>query len=327
VVGFSGGKDSSYIVHTLKKHYQCRVLAVTVDFGFMPSGPAKENMKRVAKSLEIDHVIYDASANYLRQGFRHAILKARFCGFCTALCWLIPRKIAVERHIPFYVMGSDRGQMFRDLSPETAPMSGADDINFMMTPYSAEKTLRGDHPTRVPRMRSFLATFGLPEEVCQEIYPAPEYLPRTQTMPFNLQFFLFHPYREKEIKTVLATEANWQKPTGDHLHSHHDCILHDAIMHLFRACTGTTLTASEICVDVREGEIAREEAIEALKTEAARLDNLSEPYRVFQDCFNISEQEMQRVTKRFRRRMEFLRRLRKFQLLFYRPKLRLLDEA
>jgi tRNA(Ile)-lysidine synthase TilS/MesJ len=69
VVGFSGGKDSSYIVHKLKTHYQCSVLALTVNFGFMPSEFALDNSKRVAKSLNVDHIIYDATYDEIQEGF------------------------------------------------------------------------------------------------------------------------------------------------------------------------------------------------------------------------------------------------------------------
>jgi hypothetical protein len=130
---------------------------VTVDFGFMPTGPAKENIKRVADHLGIDHINYEIPSDYVRRSFRGAIEKGRLlCGFCTTLCWAIPRKIAIERHIPLYIIGSDRGQMFRELSPETAPVSGSRLIDMMLTPYSEEKTLRFDNPKIVNRWRSML---------------------------------------------------------------------------------------------------------------------------------------------------------------------------
>ena len=37
VVGLSGGKDSSYIIHRLKNHYGANVLAFTCDNGFLNS--------------------------------------------------------------------------------------------------------------------------------------------------------------------------------------------------------------------------------------------------------------------------------------------------
>ena len=326
VVGFSGGKDSSYIVHTLKQHYKARVLAVTVDFGFMPSGIAKENIKRVANHLGIDHINYEVPTDHVRKCFRNAIKQGKLlCEFCTTMCWLVARKIAIERHIPFYIMGSDRGQMFRGLSPETAPVSGAELINMMLTPYSEQKTVRADNPKFVNRIRSWLHRYGLPLETAEEIYPTPKFLPGTKAFPLNLQFFLFHRYREKEIKQTLTREAGWELPQGDHLHSHHDCVLHDAAMYFFREATGTTLTSGEICVDVREGEIRRGEAIDVIKNEETYLNSLSHPYIVFQELFEITEQDVNNALKRFRRRMKMLSSLRKLQMIFMKPKLRLLE--
>lgn len=324
-VGFSGGKDSSYILHALKKHYNCKVLAVTVSFGFMPTSFALENSKRVAKSLGIDHVIYDATSSQIYESFKNAVKRGRICALCTGLCSAFTRKVAIERHIPFYVLGADRGQMFRSLAPETAPVSGAHGIREMLTPYSNEKTLKNDNPRRVKQMHSWLGNFGLSEESRREIYPIAEHLPGAHAVPLQLQFFLFHAYNEKKIKKVLEQEANWQLPAKDHLHAHHDCTFHDAATYFFRDAVGTTITNGEICVDVREGEISRAEAIQALGKEDKRLDQLKQPYAVFEEYFGIPEKYLHQAAKQFHRRMAVLKSLRKFQMLFSKPKLKTLD--
>lgn len=326
VVGFSGGKDSSYIVNTLKKQYKCKVLAVTVNFGFMPTPVAMDNSKRVAECLGVDHIIYDATTAPIQAAFKNAVEKGQLCGLCTGLCTAFTRKIAIERQIPFIIMGADRGQLLRSLAPETGPMSGAGAISGMLKPYADEKTLRGDNPRRVKSMRGWLRGFGLSPEAGAEIFPVAERLPGTNAVPLSLQFFMFHAYNEKEIKRTLENEANWQLPAGDYLHAHHDCEFHQAVTYYFRQAVGTTITAGEICVDVREGGISRNEAIEALDKEANQLDQMQQPYDVFNEYFGIPDKFLNRAAKRYKRRMAILIALRKFQMLFCKPKLKQLDQ-
>ncbi len=322
VVGFSGGKDSSYIVHSLKTKYNCKVLAVTVNFGFMPSEFALENSKRVAKSLNVDHLIYDATAPEIQNGFKNAIKKGKLCGLCTALCTNITRKVAIEKHIPFYVLGADRGQLLRDLSPETGPLSGARAFVNMLMPYSREKTLRQEHPARTKQMRKWLKNFGFPDATVFDLYPDSVELPDTNLFPLSLQFFAFNDYHEKRMKQILVEEANWQRPQDDALHSHHDCMFHEAATFYFRQAHQTTITTGEICVDAREGSISRDEVTNVLEKEAQQLDQMKEPYAVFKTYFDIDPSYLTKAAKRFGRRIKILTALRKFQLLFVQPKIK-----
>lgn len=325
-VGFSGGKDSSYIIHKLKSHYKCKVLAVTVNFGFMPTPFAIENSKRVANSLGIDHLVYDATSPAIQQAFISAIKQGRLCGLCTALCTAFTRKIAIEKQIPFIVLGADRGQLLRDLAPEVGPMSGARTITDMLTPYSVEKTLRKDNQQQSKRMRGWLSHFGFSPEMLEEIYPCATPLEGSQAVPLSLQYFLFHPYNEKEIKRILTEETGWQLPENDHLHAHHDCDFHDAATYFFREAHNTTITNGEMAVDVREGAIAYDEAMEALTIEEKRLNNMAEPYAVFQKYFDIPASFLHAAAKRNRRQTNVLRNLRKIQMIFSKPKLRMFDK-
>lgn len=53
IVGVSGGTDSSYLLHILKKEYGLKVLAVNMDNGWN-SEIAVENIKKMTKDLDID---------------------------------------------------------------------------------------------------------------------------------------------------------------------------------------------------------------------------------------------------------------------------------
>ncbi len=59
IVGFSGGRDSSYLLHLLVKKYNMNPLAVTYDWG-MVTDLARRNQARICGSLGIEHVIVSA---------------------------------------------------------------------------------------------------------------------------------------------------------------------------------------------------------------------------------------------------------------------------
>jgi asparagine synthetase B (glutamine-hydrolysing) len=59
IVGFSGGRDSSYLLHLLVKKYNMNPLAVTYDWG-MVTDLARRNQARICGALGVEHVIVSA---------------------------------------------------------------------------------------------------------------------------------------------------------------------------------------------------------------------------------------------------------------------------
>ncbi len=67
-VGFSGGRDSTYLLYYMSKVLNLKVVALTVDNGYM-SESALENVKKIAKKLNVDIII--KKHNYLTKSFVH----------------------------------------------------------------------------------------------------------------------------------------------------------------------------------------------------------------------------------------------------------------
>jgi hypothetical protein len=301
------------------------VLAVTVDMGFMPTETAKQNISRVVKSLGVDHLFYKIDEKEVKRAFSKRAKKGGVCSLCTMLCWAVPRRIANEREIPFYVLGSDRGQLLRSLSPETKPVAGVDVINHMLTDYAEEKTTKFDNAKMAAGLRKNLQTIDFSEQFCDEIYPDPSFLSGTRAFPLELLYFLFHPYNEKEMKSIIAEHANWRKPSGDALHSHHDCELHDAALYYVQQATGNTITTGEISVDVREGSITRDDAMRTLAQEKEYLQTLKKPYIPFEKHFGVASDDIVAASKKLGKRLSLMIALRRVQLLFFKPTLKLLQ--
>ena len=59
IVGFSGGRDSSYMLHVLKTKYDMNPIAITYDWG-MVTDLARRNQARMCGALGIEHIIVAA---------------------------------------------------------------------------------------------------------------------------------------------------------------------------------------------------------------------------------------------------------------------------
>jgi glucosamine--fructose-6-phosphate aminotransferase (isomerizing) len=59
LVGFSGGRDSSYMLHLLKNKYEMKPIAVTYDWG-MVTDLARRNQARMCGHLGVEHIIVAA---------------------------------------------------------------------------------------------------------------------------------------------------------------------------------------------------------------------------------------------------------------------------
>ena len=56
IVPFSGGRDSSYVVHLLKKELNIDLITMTYDWG-MVTDLARRNISRITSSLGVENII------------------------------------------------------------------------------------------------------------------------------------------------------------------------------------------------------------------------------------------------------------------------------
>ena len=118
-VMYSGGKDSSYLLHLFKEVYKLRVLAVIVDNGFENEymwkpmmkftesmdipleiiHPGKDNFKKLMKMLVTEQEYFR------REGINHV------CFICNNLLWTSVTKYALENDIPYVASGLSLAQL------------------------------------------------------------------------------------------------------------------------------------------------------------------------------------------------------------------------
>jgi non-ribosomal peptide synthase protein (TIGR01720 family) len=106
---FSGGKDSSYVLHRLVE-MGLKVLAYTFDNGFISSAAFK-NIKRLTVQLNVDRVITQAEA--MNEIFVESLMAdSTVCSGCFRALTAHSTRLAQEKGINVVITGLSRGQIF-----------------------------------------------------------------------------------------------------------------------------------------------------------------------------------------------------------------------
>ena len=107
---FSGGKDSTYVLCQLVKKYKLKVLAFTLENGYI-SEEAKDNIRKVTETLGVDHVFGETP--YMNEIFVESLHKFNnVCDGCFKTIYTLAYKVAKEKNIKYIMTGLSRGQLF-----------------------------------------------------------------------------------------------------------------------------------------------------------------------------------------------------------------------
>jgi len=113
VVGFSGGKDSTYLLYILAVKYGLNVLAVSVNSGYM-NKVALNNIKQTIKNLGVEHIFIKPPIEVFTKLYRWHIINydsndlpmmKKICDNCTDLIDSLVIKEAARRGIPYVFIG------------------------------------------------------------------------------------------------------------------------------------------------------------------------------------------------------------------------------
>ncbi len=200
LVAYSGGKDSTYLIYRLKEMYDLKILAFTLDNGFM-SDASFVNMKRVLKILEVDQVILTPSFSFMKQVFRvsaeHEIYPSHLlrqgssvCVSCIRMVTNLSLRLACEKNIPMVMLGHSPGQILQ----------------------SKNELIYKDN--KIPYMLRKNLFKQLAERVGMEVY---DYLTldrnlyKRQDFPYTINPFPILGYDEREVYQTIEN-LGWRRP-------------------------------------------------------------------------------------------------------------------
>ncbi|MGB2706005.1 MAG: hypothetical protein WBC74_04040 [Candidatus Omnitrophota bacterium] len=244
---YSGGKDSTYTLSELKNKYKLKILAFTLDNGFIP-GRTYVNMRNVVEKLGIDHMIFKPRFDILKKIFKTALKRSLYspkaserasavCTSCIGLVKYASLKIAVEKEIPLVGFGWSPGQ-----APVTSSVLK---INPAMI-KNMEKALK--KPLRKIAGRAIEAYF------LNERHYA-----KGKKFPIFVHPLAFLDYNEKRVLNRIKN-LGWKMPAGVELNAT-NCLLNPLadLVHIRRH--GFHPYVLEIANLVREGYMRREEGL------------------------------------------------------------------
>ena len=234
VVGFSGGKDSSYIIYQMAKTYGMRVLAVTFQNGFHTEY-GRNNIENMLQKLDVDYMTVRLNEKDLRLYYSKCVsLMKNFCSVCFHFGNYFCHKIAGRFGIPLIVNGRTKGQI----------------LQFALS-------TKGIEPFEISyNLKDFeYQMFGKLVEKCAE-RKLMDYLDDVEVM--NLSFFAYHDITEGETMQFLEKEVGWER-SGTGL-PHADCWAHALAENFSIEKKGYPVRTGELAVLVRRGELTKEEA-------------------------------------------------------------------
>lgn len=262
LVAYSGGKDSTFLLHLLKERYGLSLLAFTFDNGFL-SDHVYLNMRTVLDRLGVDHVLFRPRQDLMNKIFFESatreiypahLLKfgSSICISCIRMVTNLSLKVAIEKHIPLVMLGNSPGQLIR----------------------SENETLYQDN--RIPYALRRKLFEPLAACVGDEVYyylmlNREEY--KVKPFPFTVNAFPLIGYDERSIYETIRT-LGWKKPDDVDPNST-NCQLNSLgiVKHLERYHFHPY--DYEMSMLVRLGLLSREDALKRVEDPAARASQLA----------------------------------------------------
>lgn len=257
IMAYSGGKDSSYTMKLIKERYDLRILAYTFDNHFL-SPLAKENIARITKSLNIDHINFRPSWSLTSSMFRtaakeeifpkSALLRASsICTACITLVKSLVLKTALEMQIPLVAFGWSPGQ---------APIQSS----IMKTnPGLIRQNQKLLKDTFIEKIDPLAQSYFIPDSY-YKIYE--------DSFPCNIHPLAFFDYNEEKISQELR-DMGWQHPTDTDTNST-NCLINALANQRHVDQYGFHPYVLEIANMVRQGIMSRDEGLKKIYTEQNR---------------------------------------------------------
>lgn len=276
IVCYSGGKDSTYTLKLAVEKYGMKVLAFTLDNGFI-SPVASENIQRVVKRLGIDHITYKPSLNFMKQLFRVSSLEPLYnissltrisanCNSCISVVNITALKLALEKDVPFIFAGFTLGQI------------PANSI-FYRNNYSFFEE------SRKPILDKLKNKIG--EDVSRYMEISKSLLNKTQVVPYNVNLLCLEAVTENEILERIKP-LGWIKP-GDVDGCSTNCTINTFNNYVHLKRFGYSPYELELSHLIRKKLLSRKEALEKLQdqpkaqidTAMSELDMVTEDFLAF----------------------------------------------
>ena len=253
-MGFSGGKDSTYVLYKLVKEYRLKVKAYTLDNGFL-SQEAREKIDRLTQELGVEHEYVECDMRLLKRTYRYIVSHYLSpCIACSFLGYAVMIDYASKINARVGIHGRSTYQMFRGLSDSHDDVfrplidAGLQEEDVDLNKLYAEIIQKID----------LLVDKKLAKDIKEKL------LVHTRENGYRdfIAYFLYHPYDHEEVIDFLQKNTSW-KPQEEA--EHFDCLIHNGALYLKNLIARRSHLMPEYSVMINEGILTKAEALEKMQ--------------------------------------------------------------
>ncbi len=267
VLAFSGGRDSSYGLHFLKK-MGLNPVAYTYDWG-MITDLARRNQARLVGKLGIEHIIVSADISYKRNNIRKNLL-----------AWLKKPDLGM---IPLFTVGDKQAEFYVD---QVAKNVGVDLVIYCSgcgmenDEFKASLSgVRNGYPAGILHNLSWPGRLKMASYYAMQFVKNPSYINSsikdtafgyfsTYIKRHNYLYFWYYlPWNEEQIVSTLKNEYNWEIDPVNGLTWRTDDATPAFYNYIYYRVLGFTENDTFRSNQIRENQIDRETALKLVQTE------------------------------------------------------------
>ncbi len=270
LLGFSGGRDSSFLLYYLTEILKLKVLAFCIDNRFIPD-QAKQNMKRIAGLLGAKLVIekndkYKKCIKHYMSAWMKKPSAAMTGVLCTGCKFNIAKRVrgyAEANNIPLVILGETpyevEGHYKRNLM-KTNPFAGSSSsINGSF--------IAGYISQIIKNPRWVMNPYSLIMQLKEYFFYFRKNIMGTGNFQIIFPFMTHIRWEEKKVMALLTEELAWQKTSGLELNWRIDCEVAILKMYLYKKMLGFNDLDEGFSCLIRDNQISRETALARLVNE------------------------------------------------------------
>ena len=263
LIMFSGGRDSSYMVHYVKKVLKMNPITYTYDWG-MVTDLARRNIARICGKLKIENILVSADIRKKRRNIKMNIL-----------AWLKKPELGM---VPLFMAGDKQWYYYANKVKKQLGI----ELVFLGTNRLEETHFKQGFCGIYPNFslkKNYLNIFKLLFNYFKNYIKNPSYINKTlidnlfaiKSLYFSernyIYLYSYIHWNEKKIETILDKSYNWETATdtnttwriGDGTAPFYNYIYHTV--------AGFTESDTFSSNQIREGLISREEALKIIEEE------------------------------------------------------------
>lgn len=254
----SGGKDSTAAVYYVKEKYRLNPLVFTFNHGFVPKEHL-DSAEQTAEKLGVDFLYFETS--FMKDMFRKIVetkSRAVICPVCSLWYMLKTYEIAAQFDIPIIISGWTKGQTTgstRSVMSKCACDQNPDEYRSMSdaTKEFMEKYVKTD-----PRYHDFPMNMEEVLTIARKKY-------KSKAIVLSPHWFV--PGGPDEYVPVIKEKLGWDYPGRSYPKKSTNCEMNFLASALAVNNFGYSHYHIEMSNLIRLGVIARDEALEMLKTD------------------------------------------------------------